>query len=99
MLAPALSLVATGQLTQLSLEMQRSRSGTCHSIKEAAIQACLVWTHTMLGFWFDNPQDAGACGFNPMNPTLFNGEHRAGPNAMISAPDARTASIGQDRTR
>jgi hypothetical protein len=43
-----------------------------------------------VGFWFDNPQDAGACGFNPMNPTLFNGEHRAGPNAMISAPDART---------
>ena len=43
-----------------------------------------------VGFWFDNPQDAEACGFDPTKPTPFNGEHRAGPDAMISVPDART---------
>jgi hypothetical protein len=43
-----------------------------------------------VGFWFNNPQDAAACGFNPSQPTPFNGEHRAGPVAMISVPDART---------
>jgi hypothetical protein len=43
-----------------------------------------------LGFWFNNPQDAVACGFNAATPTPFNGEHKAGPNAMISVPDATT---------
>jgi len=43
-----------------------------------------------VGFWFNNPQDAVACGFDPTHPTPFNGEHRAGPLAMISLPDART---------
>jgi hypothetical protein len=43
-----------------------------------------------VGFWFDNPQDAAACGFDPSKPTPFNGEHKAGPSAMISLPDART---------
>jgi hypothetical protein len=43
-----------------------------------------------VGFWFNNPQDAAACGFDPSKPTPFNGEHRAGPAAMISVPNATT---------
>src|SRR5262245_26030799 len=43
-----------------------------------------------LGFWFNNPLDAQSCGFDPTRPTPFNGEHRAGPLAMISLPNART---------
>ena len=39
-----------------------------------------------VGFWFNNPQDAAACGFDPTKPTPFNGEHKAGPLAMISVP-------------
>jgi hypothetical protein len=40
-----------------------------------------------VGFWFDNPHDAAACGFDPTKPTPFNGQHKAGPLAMISVPD------------
>ena len=48
-------------------------------------------THTFhVGFWFNNPEDAVACGFDPTKPTPFNGEHHAGPNAMISLPNAVT---------
>jgi len=43
-----------------------------------------------VGFWFNNPADAEACGFDVTKPTPFNGEHRAGPLAMISVPDAAT---------
>ena len=43
-----------------------------------------------LGFWFNNPEDAVACNFNPAKPTPFNGEHKAGPLAMISVPDPST---------
>ena len=43
-----------------------------------------------LGFWFNNPNDAQACGFDVTKPTPFNGEHHAGPLAMISLPDATT---------
>jgi len=43
-----------------------------------------------VGFWFNDPNDAAACGFNVNNPTPFNGEHNAGPLAMISVPDATT---------
>ena len=51
----------------------------------------LLPTNTFhVGFWFDNPHDAAACGFNPSKPTPFNGQHQAGPNAMISLPDATT---------
>jgi hypothetical protein len=39
-----------------------------------------------VGFWFNNPQDAVPCGFNASKPTPFNGEHKAGPLAMISLP-------------
>jgi hypothetical protein len=46
-------------------------------------------THTFhVGFWFDGPQDAAACGFDPTKPTPFNSVQKAGPNAMISLPDA-----------
>jgi hypothetical protein len=43
-----------------------------------------------VGFWFNDPNDAAACGFDVTHPTPFNGEHRAGPLAMISVPDATT---------
>jgi hypothetical protein len=43
-----------------------------------------------VGFWFNNPADAQPCGFNPLKPTPFNGEHMAGPLAMISVPNATT---------
>jgi hypothetical protein len=41
-----------------------------------------------LGFWFNNPADAAACGFTGTTP--FNGEHKAGPLAFITRPDAQT---------
>jgi hypothetical protein len=43
-----------------------------------------------VGFWFNNPEDAAPCGFDPNKPTPFNGEHKAGPLAMISVPNADT---------
>lgn len=43
-----------------------------------------------VGFWFNNPNDAVPCGFDPTKPTPFNGEHDAGPLAMISVPNAVT---------
>ncbi len=43
-----------------------------------------------VGFWFNNPKSAKNCGFDPNKPTPFNGEHKAGPVAMISVPDANT---------
>jgi hypothetical protein len=43
-----------------------------------------------VGFWFNNPDDAVACGFDATKPTPFNGEHKAGPLAMITLPDANT---------
>jgi hypothetical protein len=39
-----------------------------------------------LGFWFNNPSDATACGFTGTTP--FNGDHDAGPLAFISRPGA-----------
>lgn len=41
-----------------------------------------------VGFWFNNPADAAPCGFTGVTP--FNGDHRAGPLAMISRPNAAT---------
>jgi hypothetical protein len=43
-----------------------------------------------VGFWFNDPNDANknGCTFDVTNPTPFNGEHKAGPLAMISVPDA-----------
>jgi hypothetical protein len=43
-----------------------------------------------LGFWFNDPNAAAECGFDPSKPTPFNGEHRAGPLAMTTLPDAET---------
>ena len=43
-----------------------------------------------VGFWFNDPADAAACGFDVSKPTPFNGEHQAGPLAMISLPNAET---------
>lgn len=44
-------------------------------------------THTFhVGFWFNNPADAAACGFTGATP--FNGEQHAGPVAMITKPGA-----------
>jgi hypothetical protein len=39
-----------------------------------------------VGIWFNNPADATACGFTGTTP--FNGDHNAGPNAMMSEPGA-----------
>jgi hypothetical protein len=53
--------------------------------------AGLLPTHTFhVGFWFNKPEDAAACGFDPTKPTPFNGEQHAGPNAMISLPNPVT---------
>src|SRR5215475_8604514 len=41
-----------------------------------------------VGFWFNAPEDAADCGFTGFTP--FNGEHHAGPLAMISLPEATT---------
>jgi hypothetical protein len=41
-----------------------------------------------VGFWFNDPADAATCGFTGFTP--FNGEHHAGPLAMISVPDPDT---------
>jgi len=43
-----------------------------------------------VGFWFNMPSDAAPCGFDVTKPTPFNGEHQAGPLAMISKPVAAT---------
>jgi hypothetical protein len=43
-----------------------------------------------VGFWFNDPNDATACGFDVTKPTPFNGQHKAGPLAAISLPDATT---------
>lgn len=42
-----------------------------------------------VGFWFNNPADAAACGFKGP-PTPFNGDNKAGPQAFTSRPDPRT---------
>jgi hypothetical protein len=45
-----------------------------------------------VGFWFNDPNDANrnGCTFDTSKPTPFNGEHKAGPVAMISLPDNQT---------
>jgi hypothetical protein len=55
--------------------------------------AALTPTNTFhVGFWFNDPNDANknGCTFDVTHPTPFNGEHKAGPVAMISVPDAQT---------
>ncbi len=41
-----------------------------------------------VGFWFDDPADAAACGFTGSTP--FNGTHDAGPLAFVTRPDQDT---------
>jgi len=54
----------------------------------------LVPTNTFhVGFWFDDPNAAAACGFNASKPTPFNGQHQAGPNTMISLLN-KTTDLG-----
>jgi hypothetical protein len=58
--------------------------------------ASLPPTNTFhVGFWFNDPNDANknGCTFDVNNPTPFNGEHKAGPLAMISVPD-KTTDLG-----
>ena len=43
-----------------------------------------------LGFWFNDIQDVVNCGVDPKKTTPFNGEHKAGPFAMISRPEPLT---------
>lgn len=45
-----------------------------------------------VGFWFNDPNNANVdgCVFDVTHPTPFNGEHKAGPLAMISVPNADT---------
>jgi hypothetical protein len=51
----------------------------------------LAPTQTLhVGFWFNDPNDAASCGFDVTKPTPFNGDHKAGPLAMITLPDADT---------
>jgi hypothetical protein len=55
--------------------------------------AALAPTNTFhVGFWFNDPNDANknGCTFDVTHPTPFNGEHKAGPLAMISVPNAQT---------
>jgi hypothetical protein len=41
-----------------------------------------------VGFWFNRPADAAACGFTGTTP--FNGDHNAGPLAFITRPEPVT---------
>ncbi len=55
--------------------------------------AALPPTNTFhVGFWFNDPNDANknGCTFDVSKFTPFNGEHHAGPVAMISVPDSQT---------
>jgi hypothetical protein len=48
-----------------------------------------------MGFWFNNPQDAAACGFDVSKPTPFNGENKAGPLAFVTRQiTGRPAKLG-----
>jgi hypothetical protein len=82
--------------TDLHANSQGQTKATIHTILLDQIfgfdpDVSLSPTNTFhVGFWFNNPNDAVACGFDPTKPTPFNGEHKAGPNAMISLPDATT---------
>lgn len=43
-----------------------------------------------VGFWFNNVEDAQGCSKTRLAFTPFNGEHKAGPLAMISTSDVTT---------
>jgi hypothetical protein len=80
--------------TDLEANARGQIFGTVHSILINQIfgfdpAVGLMPTNTFhVGFWFNNPTDAANCGFTGFTP--FNGEHHAGPLAMISLPNATT---------
>lgn len=82
--------------TDLEADQYGNINATIHTILLDQIfgfdpDVSLAPTNTFhVGFWFNNPDDAVACGFNAGTPTPFNGQHAAGPNAMISVPNAKT---------
>ena len=48
-------------------------------------------THTFhIGLWFDDPQDAVSCGFDPTKAGKFNGEQKSGPLVFTTVPDGVT---------
>jgi hypothetical protein len=82
--------------TDMKADQYGNLNATIHTILLDQIfgfdpDASLAPTNALhVGFWFDNPQDAVPCGFDGSKPTPFNGQHAAGPNAMISVPNAKT---------
>jgi hypothetical protein len=80
--------------TDLQANSKGQIFGTLHTILINQIfgfdpDVSLTPTNTFhVGFWFNNPADAQRCGFTGFTP--FNGEHHAGPLAMISLPNATT---------
>jgi hypothetical protein len=80
--------------TDLQANSKGQIFGTLHTILVNQIfgfdpDVSLAPTNTFhVGFWFNNPADAYACGFSGSTP--FNGQHNAGPLAMISVPNATT---------
>src|SRR5437764_412919 len=85
----AIALLAAGALLAVGFSAARGLNAGASGQDVAHFN--LPPTNTFeLGFWFNDPADAQACGFDPSRPTPFNGEHHAGPLAMISLPDAGT---------
>jgi hypothetical protein len=78
--------------TDLEANSRGQIFGTLHTILVNQIfgfdpEVSLPPTNTFhVGFWFNNPADAANCNFTGFTP--FNGEHHAGPVAMISVPSA-----------
>jgi hypothetical protein len=78
--------------TDVQADKNGNANATIHTILVDEIfgfdpDVSLTPTNTFhVGIWFDNPDEATACGFTGTTP--FNGEHDAGPNAMISVPSA-----------
>jgi hypothetical protein len=80
--------------SDLNIGSTGSGKATIHTILLNQIfgfdpDVALAPTNTFhVGFWFNNPADAAACGFTGTTP--FNGEHKAGPLAFITRPAAVT---------
>jgi hypothetical protein len=85
---------------QSDIEVPRHRDETSVRIKTILLDQIFGFdpdvklppTNTFhLGFWFNNPDDVTDCnGGKPFPPGPFNGEHKAGPLAMISTTDVKT---------
>lgn len=81
---------------QSDLEVGKNHKGTT-TIKTILINQIfgfdpavgLAPTNTFhVGFWFDSPDAVADCNIHGSTP--FNGDHHAGPFAMISVPDNKT---------